>query len=128
MSENRPIHRGLGLFMVVAFVSFAGLQLNDPDPLGWVLSYSLVAGFWVWALVRPLPSYPVRVLGVVYGLGAAWWWPGRIEGITEEMMSARPHIEQARESGGLLLGALALLLLARLLHSEQSSETADPSA
>ena len=117
MSEYRPIHRGLALSMAALFTSFVVVQLNDPDSLLWSLAYGLVAMLWCWAAFGRMAHHPVRALGLVYGLVAAWLWPGRIDGFAEEMMSSRPHIEQARESGGLLLACLALLWLARLLRT-----------
>ena len=116
MIKTKGIHPGLVLVVVLVFSSFAFLQLNDPDSWLWVVAYAVVAGLWAWGAFRPLSHVLVRAVGLTYGFGAAWFWPGRVDGLTEEMMSAKPHIELARESGGLLVSAVFLLVLARLLR------------
>ena len=123
MRERRLIHLGLAVPVALLFVIFATVQLNDPDPWVWALAYLVVAGSWLWSGFKPLSHLPVRVLGVLYGLAAAWIWPGRIDGFTEQMMSSHPHIEQARESGGLVLGAIFLLVLARLLYRRETTQS-----
>ena len=123
MTTRRLIHPGLLVGIVVLFLSFAGVQLNDPDSWRWVLAYVWVALMWLWAAFKPLSHRFVRGVGILYGIAAVWFWPGRIDGISGEMMSARPHIEQARESGGLLVGALFLLGLAYLLQVRMNRES-----
>ena len=56
------------------FVLSAGLQLNDPDPVGWVIVYLLGAaacGAWYrgW-----LTRWRAWTLSVGYGAGALWVW------------------------------------------------------
>ena len=128
MRERTLIHLGVAVPVALLFVSFAAVQLNDPDPWVWASAYLLVAGLWLWAGFRPLGHLPVRVLGVFYGLAAAWLWPGRIDGLTEQMMSSHPHIEQARESGGLVISAILLLVLARLLYRRESTKSSQAQA
>ncbi len=128
MKERRLIHLGLAVPVALLFVSFAAVQFNDPDPWVWAPAYLVIAGSWLWAGFRPLGHLPVRVLGVFYGLAAAWLWPGRIDGLTEQMMSSHPHIEQARESGGLVISAIFLLVLARLLYRRESTQSSQAQA
>ena len=130
MTETRVMHPGLVAAVVVLFFSFALLQLNDPDSWLWVLAYALVAGLWAWGALRPLSYVLVRALGFAYGFGAAWFWPGRVDGLTDEMMSAKPHIELARESGGLLVSAIFLMVLAWRLrvHATRAQAHAEDSA
>lgn len=103
------------------FITFAVVQLNDPDPERWILVYGMVAGlsllhgFW-----KPLP-YVTFALMCLCLFWAVTLVPGMLEwfGSSDksemlgQMMDDKPYIEETRELGGLLISAGALFYLWR---------------
>lgn len=112
----------LRYILAAAMIAFALLQLNDPDPLVWVLAYALVAAC---VAAPPEPVWSVRAAWLTGGVlltlafGAL---PGFIDyllsgdfgSIAAEMSPDRPHVEPARELLGVLI-ALLILVGGRLL-------------
>jgi len=104
----------------------AAIQLNDPDPLYWVLVYlaaSVVAGNRY--LDSGLTTFTSITTGMVLA-GILIAFPGTIEyfmadvfmegnftSIYGEMTAEKPYIESAREFGGLFIAAIYLLLCKR---------------
>ncbi|MEM7218439.1 MAG: transmembrane 220 family protein [Pseudomonadota bacterium] len=108
----------LHLFAAGLFVAMAVLQLNDPDPLYWVVVYLLVACVplgrlcgWESSIFRALVA-GLLLAGLLQSL------PGFVDYLTSDdlvsltgaMNPALPFIESAREFIGLLLGAICLLV------------------
>lgn len=58
--------------MGLAFLSFAAVQLNDPDPVQWIVIYTLVAAASFAAAARRLPYPPTFVLAAVLA-GMLWF-------------------------------------------------------
>lgn len=105
MTENRLkiIRFVLGAMMLV----FAALQLNDPDPIPWVMAYVVVASLIVVDGLRTRKY--LLLLGVVYLFFAIWLFPSEYYGVGN-MQEDIPEIEQARESLGILIaGGICLL-------------------
>lgn len=81
------IIRALGLLMTVAFTWFAWLQLNDPDPLWWVVTYGTCAVISVGVVMRRVPRNLVLLFAMALTGWALWllpqttglWWQGEIE-------------------------------------------------
>jgi len=104
--------RGVGARLLAGtaallFVASAFLQLNDPDPMRWLLLYGAAAIASALFVVRALPSSVYLGLAVVAGGWAALVAPGvlavtRLQGDEEE-----------RELAGLLLVAAVSFQLAR---------------
>ncbi len=103
-----------GLIMAALLVSFAVIQLNDPDPLFWFLLY-LVAAFAPLVPKKWAGPYSWFAIGFcVAGLSASI--PGVIdyagvigsESLIQDMSPEKPYIEEAREFIG---GGIALVLL-----------------
>lgn len=90
---------------IALFVLFALLQYNDPDPEIWMTWYLLAAGIHYAFLYKKLPL----IIVVVYALLAIGWsvlqWPETFEGFIQEKPH-NIHVEEARESAGLLLTGL----------------------
>ena len=101
--------RGFQVLLSLTFLVFAALQYNDPDPWVWMTTYVAVAA-GIWASARGKPWTRGFYLGFSWGLSLWAWalWPGRMDGLTDAMSAARPWVENARESLGLLLAALTL--------------------
>ncbi|WP_160328168.1 transmembrane 220 family protein [Solirubrum puertoriconensis] len=113
-------HRYIFGTLCLLLVAFAGLQLNDPDPLLWVTLYLLPAATLAWAAARPLPRWVPAVLALAYLGLSAWWWPTRFDGVTGPM-NPGTTIEDAREALGLLICASCLGLAAWLGQHRRSS-------
>lgn len=110
--------RYVHLFFALLFLLFAAVQVNDPDPLGWILIYGLMAVLSVLAAFR---IYPRRVLWVVlagYSVYAvvlapgAWrWWTSEDRSLLFDDLAKMQtvYIEEAREFLGLII-CLAVLV------------------
>jgi hypothetical protein len=120
------ILRGIALLFFLAMLGFAGLQLNDPDPVLWTGYYLLCALVPLLVVFRRFYR-PLFWLSVVLSLGViAIYIPGTIEylrhsgeePLMQSMNPQKPYIEEARELiGGVI--ALVILLLARLMSRWQ---------
>jgi Transmembrane family 220, helix len=94
----------------VLFVGFAGLQLNDPDPLAWVAVYLAAAALGVAeALGRGLRRGVWLFVGPVLA-GVAWLAPAAVQAPPAAILSdwdmVGPGVEEAREALGLLIVAV----------------------
>lgn len=115
----------LKVFLFLLFLTSAILQINDPDPLPWVLMYGLVA------LVAILSFFNIhyRLLELlamafcVFELINSWqgvslWMKEGFPDITGHMEDARPYIEEAREFFGTLF-CLAAIVFFYVHHRRQ---------
>ncbi len=108
-----------GVLFSILFTLFAAVQINDPDPLYWILVYLLMACFSVLAYLDRF--YPRVMLVAAGGYGFAAWTllPGVWEWLSSENPARLfdnvakmeyPYIEEAREFLGLLICLGALIL------------------
>ena len=103
----------------LVFLSFAFLQLNDPDPVRWFLVYFLVAGLCFTNLFVRVDKRLLQIFLVVliayaaYHLSFFWDWlhTGSKGEIFGEMVYEKPYLEGTREFLGLLLAAGAITYL-----------------
>lgn len=117
--------------LAVIFLSFAFMQLNDPDPVRWMLIYGLVA------LVSLLAGHGMYCRDDVLMAGlvacVVWtlvllpefisWIQMGMPTITGSMKAEEPHIEYTREFLGLILCALVLLVNLRDSKKSASQHT-----
>jgi hypothetical protein len=100
------------------FLTMAAIQLNDPDPLYWVVVYlsaALLSG--ALCLGSRLQTLSKVVVGMVVA-GLLISGPGVIEyfaaqdysSIYGSMSGDKPYVESAREFGGLVIVAIYLAL------------------
>ena len=102
--------------LTILFALFALVQLNDPDPIVWVIIYATVAMISGFAAVG---KYNKNVTLTVIGICIVWMMtlvPGVVDwvnegmpSITGSMKAESPYIEYLREFLGLFIALLALL-------------------
>lgn len=104
------------LLLAAAFASFAYLNLNDPDPIKWVLAYGAVAVLFAFAAFGRADRRMVGALAVALFVwmcsmitGMVDWFQLGMPSITGSMQAHEPHIEVVREFLGLLIAVLALV-------------------
>ena len=101
-------------FWAVAFIIFAALQFNDPDPFTWIALYLFAAALSVFAMFKKYYKIPVIAGMVVYLVWALYLFPANpSEWLAQEeqaksLAMKMPFVEEARESLGLLI-AFAVL-------------------
>lgn len=108
--------RYLALFFVAIFVLFAVAQFNDPDPWLWVPIYLFpaVISFMVFRGRYPVAAIALGAIGFL--IGAIYWLPPSMsawiqaEQEAQSLQMGLPFIEEARESMGLLLCFIALVI------------------
>lgn len=117
--------RILPILFALLFVTMAGLQLNDPDPVIWVMAYGSVAALWAFAAFgRWLPKATQAVLMVLTVWMVSFipelvsWMGMGMPTLVGSMKAEEPHIELVREFGGLFLAVISLVYLLRLRRSK----------
>jgi hypothetical protein len=100
------------VLMAIAFVLSVAVQVNDPDPIQWMLVYGAAAIATIWAAIRPeaIPRWLPALVGVAALAWAAILAPqvmGKVQ--VRELFASwemkSPRVEVARETGGLLIVA-----------------------
>lgn len=106
------------LLLALAFGYFAYLNLNDPDPLFWVLAYGATAVLFAFAAFgradrRIIGWFTVALFIWMCTMidGMVDWFRLGTPSITEEMQATEPYIEVVREFLGLLIVVVSLALL-----------------
>ena len=96
------------------FLLFAFWQWNDPDPLIWISIYGFAALMSAFAAAGRFYQ-PLLAFGVIFGFaGFLYMYPGAVsEWIAQELQQQdlsmkTQHMEEARESFGLLLVSLIM--------------------
>jgi hypothetical protein len=111
--------RILNLVLAVMFVIFAFLQVNDPDPLIWILIYGLLAASCVMAAFNVFMPKALAVLGVILLAYSVYYFPGVTEWLRSDDKSMLfddlakmqyPYIEESREFLGLLICVAVLVM------------------
>lgn len=111
--------RVLNLVLAALFLLFAFVQINDPDPVLWILIYGIMAVACVLAAFR---YYYPRILAAILTAYAAYsfvFLSGMIEWLRSNDRSLlfddlakmqHPYIEEAREFLGLLVCIIVLII------------------
>ncbi len=121
-SLRRPGPRFLPLLLGLAMLVFALVQINDPDPLIWVIYYAAFACACTVAAYRPLPRFVFLALAAVTVAGAGLTLPGFADWMLNRptsdlwapMSADRMYIEHSRELLGLLIAGGFLVAADRL--------------
>jgi len=116
--------KALNILFGVAFALAVSVQFNDPDPVLWVLIYSLATGFCV---AFHLGRLDWRLSAGVVAVAVVWAatlvptviaHPPPMSDVFGDVKMYAPGVEEAREAGGLALvaswlGALTVAVLRR---------------
>lgn len=104
------------ILLALMFAGFTFLNLNDPDPVQWVLAYGATAVLFAFAAFGRADRRIIGALAVALFVwmctmtsGMLDWYHLGFPSITGEMHVTEPHIEVVREFLGLLIAVLALL-------------------
>lgn len=110
--------RILNFILAVMFLIFAFVQINDPDPVLWILIYGVMAVMCVMAIFEFYPAKVTLGLLVVIILYSFTYVPGVMEWLQKDNKALLfddiakmqyPYIEQAREFLGLMICAGVLI-------------------
>lgn len=100
------------------FLAFAFLQLNDPDPVIWILIYGAMAVLAIMAIFEFYPLKFIIGLTVVYVGYSLFYIPGVLEWLQQDDRSAlfsdvakmeHLYIEESREFLGLMICVAVLI-------------------
>ena len=108
----------VNFLLVIMFLAFAYLQLNDPDPILWVSIYGVMVVFCGMAMFGIYPKkFHIAVL-IIYALYSIYYFPGVMEWLHQtdkttifDEMEKEKHlfIEESREFLGLIICVIVLL-------------------
>jgi hypothetical protein len=111
--------KALNLLLAAMFILFAFVQINDPDPVLWILIYGLMAVACILAAFGYYYPKALTVLLLLYLVYSFFPLPGVFEWLRSEDKSLLfddiakmqyPYIELAREFLGLIICILVLTM------------------
>ena len=119
MVERSLVWRVTAILMTGLLILSAIVQWNDPDPLRWILCYSVTAIITLCSLIHPLPPSIPPIWGLVVLLSSLlvgmdlWMSEGQFDwgSFWNVIAMKNETVELGRELGGLLLvtGWMAVL-------------------
>jgi hypothetical protein len=101
----------LSLLFTTFFIWAACVQWNDPDALLWYVIYGAAALASLLFFFDKLPFWGAIILFGIYLLGVFADWPSHFEGVKIGTGNIK-NIEEGRESLGLLINSMVMLLYA----------------
>lgn len=110
--------RILNYILAVMFLLFAFVQVNDPDPVVWILIYGVMAVSCILAAFDFYRRKIIIALGAVFLLYSIYFFPGVQEWLAQDDKAQlfdnvakmeHPFIEESREFLGLMI-CLAVLV------------------
>lgn len=108
----------INFILTLIFLVFAFVQVNDPDPLVWILIYGNMAVLCVLAMFKMRFVYWLVASIVLYSIyaalltGGAWEWfqsPDRSLLFDDLAKMQHPYIEETREFLGLIISIVVIL-------------------
>jgi hypothetical protein len=111
--------RIVNFILAIMFLAFAFVQINDPDPVIWILIYGAMAVLSVMAIFEFYPKkfiIGLLVLCVIYSFvfmpGVAEWLRKDNKAMLFDDIAKMqfPYIEEAREFLGLLICIIVLVV------------------
>lgn len=113
--------RVVNFVLAILFLVFAFVQVNDPDPLLWILIYGAMAVLAILAMFKIYPFKIILALLVIYiGYSAVFlegvkeWWqqPDKTALFDDVAKMQYPYVEAAREFLGLMICVIVLVIYA----------------
>ena len=110
--------RIVNFLLAVMFIVFAFLQLNDPDPIIWILVYGIMAVVCVLAMFEFYPRNLLIILAAIYLLYSIYYFPGVKVWLSQDNKAQlfdnvakmeHPFIEESREFLGLMINVAVLV-------------------
>lgn len=98
-------------FLLIVFLAFTVLQLNDPDSVYWVAIYGFIVVIVLLAMLGKQPQVVLKGALIVYFLLLIYYSPAlyswifrhHAANIAQSMSTEKMYIEEAREFFGVLL-------------------------
>lgn len=117
------VFKALNYLVAALFIFAAIVQYNDPDSLIWVLTYGLAATVCIlWARDELRKAVPIIIAVVALGW-SAFIFPGTTGQAAFSTFSMQSiEIEEMRESLGLVIMAVWMLLLAFIPQKEKEAK------
>jgi hypothetical protein len=109
----------VNLLLALMFLVFAFLQINDPDPIAWILIYGAMAAVCILAAFRVYYKSVLVLLligfagySLVFFEGVMVWFsqPDKAVLFDDVMKMEHPYIEESREFLGLLICMIVLII------------------
>ena len=104
------------VIIIFIMILFAGVQMNDPDPLIWISVYGSVALVGIFKLFGVGNIWVNRILILAFIVGIGFyiphiynWLTGGMPSVVDNMKAETPYVELVREGGGLFVALLCLL-------------------
>lgn len=106
----------VSLAFALLFVYFVVVQYNDPDPEVWMPIYGIAVVACLSIYFKKAPhAYVFVIMGIAYFFASYQQWPPQYEGVFwGEMKMRSMNIELARESLGLTISGIGMLIMAAL--------------
>lgn len=113
------MYRIINFLLAGMFLLFAFVQVNDPDPVVWILIYGMMAVLCIMAIFAYYPRPILIGVAVLYTLYAMVYLPGVITWLGTEDKAAlfddvakmeHVYIEEAREFLGLAICLVVLVV------------------
>lgn len=98
----------LAILFGLAFLSFAAMQYNDPDPAVWMSMYGAAAIICFMAAFNKVQHAVLWFAVILCVAGGVYMWPEKYEGLSVGGGDIK-NIEEAREALGLLMVAVVFL-------------------
>ena len=107
----KPLFKFLALIFAILFIIAAYVQWNDPDATLWYFVYGIAALASILFFLNKLNFVIALILAILYLVGTIALWPEKWEGLSIGGGDI-DNIERARESLGLLITGLVMLIYA----------------
>jgi len=117
----KNLFKFLSLLFTLLFIWAAYVQYNDPDALLWYAIYGVAAAASLFFYLGKLNFTGAIILCGIYFIATYVIWPEQYEGLTIGNGDIE-NIERGRESLGLLIVALVMLIYALRLRLVNKSK------
>lgn len=117
--QNFYFMRIVNFILAIMFLLFAFVQINDPDPVIWILIYGAMAVLCIMAIFEFYPTKFTIGLLVLYILYSIVYVPGVLEWLRQDNKAMlfddvakmqHPYVEEAREFLGLWICIIVLIV------------------